>query len=223
MPQSAKLTTRSTIQSLWWIWLLRGILLIVLGIYALVSPGTTVAAFVIVAAAYAVVDGILLIVTGISARDSDKGWGWIVAQGVLTTIAGLIVLTLPGLFGMLAVFGFLWFQVIGAGVGGVLGIIAAARSTASGKGWAITSGVFSVLFALALLVLLVLTPQSLALALIWTVGVVAVLLGIGFVITAVQVRKGSVQLAEAIDDVFGIDEDNVADRRDGADGAPRSN
>ncbi len=74
---------RGAVKGLWWLVLLRGILLIAVGILALVLPGLSVLVFIVMLAAWAVVDGVILIGSAISARKDHAGWGWLVVQGVL--------------------------------------------------------------------------------------------------------------------------------------------
>jgi len=184
---------RSAVQSLWWLVLLRGILLVVLGVLALVQPAVTVVSLVLYLGIYAVFDGVVLVVTAIVSRGERRGWGWIVVQGVISVLAGLLVLTVPGFTAAAVVLTILWFVVISAIVGGVLEIVAALAHRRGG--WAIISGVLDILLGLVLMTAVVLSPTATALTLVWIFGIYAIVFGVVLVIAAIRIRQGG----EALD------------------------
>src|SRR6187402_3113092 len=124
MTDSGTLTNPLTdlAKGVWWLLLLRGILAIVFGIIALLAPGAALTGVAIVYGAYAVVDGIAAIVHALQLRATNPRWGWLLASGIATTLAGLIALILPGvaaLFGGLFV---LWTIVFWTIMTGALGL-----------------------------------------------------------------------------------------------------
>jgi uncharacterized membrane protein HdeD (DUF308 family) len=58
----------------WWAFILRGVLAILFGIAAWFWPGLTARVLVTLFGAYALVDGVFTIMTGIAARDEDQRW-----------------------------------------------------------------------------------------------------------------------------------------------------
>lgn len=73
--------------------LISSILAILVGVIAVVRPGSTLVIddFVLnMVSAWLVVKGFLNIIIFIRARDEVKGWGWGVAVGVLSVIAGIL-------------------------------------------------------------------------------------------------------------------------------------
>ena len=72
----------------WWAIALRGVFAIIFGIIALLMPGAALLAFVLLFAAYMLVDGIFAIVAGVRAAQRHERWGWLVFEGILDLIAG---------------------------------------------------------------------------------------------------------------------------------------
>jgi uncharacterized membrane protein HdeD (DUF308 family) len=79
----------------WWAIALRGVFAIIFGIIALVMPGAALLAFVLLFAAYMLVDGVLAIVAGVRAAQRHERWGWLIFEGVLDLIAGGIAVIWP--------------------------------------------------------------------------------------------------------------------------------
>ena len=75
-------------RGIWWLVLLRGILAILFGLFALFAPGTALLALVFVFGAYAILDGITALAVGIRHRKDDPHWVWHVVQGVVSVLAG---------------------------------------------------------------------------------------------------------------------------------------
>jgi uncharacterized membrane protein HdeD (DUF308 family) len=187
-------------RGIWWWVLLRGILAIVFGVIALLAPGAALTAIALVFGAYALVDGILSSIHAVRVRSSFPRWGWLLAQGVLSALAGLAALILPGIAGTLGGLVVLWTIVIWNVMHGVMGIRSAA-GLADGrpKTLGVVAGVFSILFGIVLGILVLVTPGATLLGLVWAVGIYAVVFGLMLVVAAIQVRvaasRGGVKTA----------------------------
>ena len=59
----------------WWAIALRGLFAILFGIIALLMPGAALLAFVLLFAAYMLVDGVLAIIAGVTAAQRHERWG----------------------------------------------------------------------------------------------------------------------------------------------------
>ena len=79
----------------WWVPMLTGIFSIVIGIWCLCSPTTSLPVLACVFAALVVIAGIANICLAISARKSLPTWGWPLAMGILELICGIWLFTLP--------------------------------------------------------------------------------------------------------------------------------
>ena len=129
---------------------------------------------------------------GIRVRKTNSRWGWLVAEGVLTALAGLVALFLPGLVGTFGGLVVLWTIVIWSIVSGIMGLRSAAGAESGrAKTWGIVAGILSLVFGVILAIAVILTPGATLLSLIWTVGVYAILFGITLVVTAIYVRASA--------------------------------
>jgi uncharacterized membrane protein HdeD (DUF308 family) len=176
-------------KGVWWWVLIRGILAIAFGVIALLTPGQALLAIAIVFGAFALVDGIVAVVHAVQVRSSYKYWGWLIVQGVLSALAGLAALILPGLAGAFGGLVVLWTIVIWNIAHGAAGIRSAAGAAqGSGRTWGIVAGVFNVLFGIVLALLVLFLPGAAILGLVWAIGIAALVFGLMLVIAAIQVR-----------------------------------
>jgi uncharacterized membrane protein HdeD (DUF308 family) len=154
----------------WWAFAVRGIVAIIFGVLAFIWPGLTLATLVLLFAAFALVNGVMAIISAIRTR-GDHVW-LLLLEGVLGIVAGLLVFSWPGITALLLVY------VIGvwAVIAGVLEIISAVRLRKLVRhDWAwMISGALSIVFGLLMLA----NPGAGALALAWLIGAYAVLFGI---------------------------------------------
>ena len=135
------------------------------------------------------------------------GRGWLILQGVVSILAGLAAIILPGLAGLVGGLFTLWTIVIYSIVHGAMGIASATDASdgvpssktgggsGGGKAWGIASGVITLLFGILLAVLVLVTPGVTLLGLIWTVAIYAIVFGVVLIVAAIQVRRGVRQSA----------------------------
>jgi hypothetical protein len=76
---------------------LRGLFAVIFGLIALVAPGIALLAFIYVFAAYALVDGGIAVITAIQERELLYRWGWVLFEGILSILVGIIAFANPGL------------------------------------------------------------------------------------------------------------------------------
>ena len=74
----------------WWLVLLQGIALLILGFLLLAAPQLTTLSLIVFLGIYWLVSGIFSIVE-IFAGDKSTHWGWLLLYGVLGILAGLAV------------------------------------------------------------------------------------------------------------------------------------
>ncbi|MDC3724373.1 acid-resistance membrane protein [Rhodococcus rhodochrous] len=175
---------RSLLKQIWWVVLLRGILAVLFGVVALVWPGITVWALVVVFAAYAIIDGIVLVVQSI--RDKSEGWGWWLAMGVVSVLAGLVALFWPGITALALLYVIAFYAIL-FGITGIVGGVRFRKVPDSGWVWSVLAGVVAVLFGIVLLVF----PGEGILSLIVLLGIYAILFGVLLIILAFQARSAA--------------------------------
>ena len=167
----------------WWMLALRGVLAILFGLVALLLPGIALLAFIYVFAAYAIIDGVVTVLVSIRERGSLSRWGWVLAEGLLSVVAGLVAVVYPGLTALVL----LYVVAAWAIVTGITEIAAAftLREQVS-REWALgLAGLLSIVFGIILFI----RPGAGLLALLWLVGIYAILFGILFIVRAFQLRS----------------------------------
>lgn len=162
----------------WWLVLIEGICLLILGLMLLAKPAMTSIVLVQVIGIYWLIVGIFQII-GIFI--DTTAWGWKLFAGILGVIAGVIVIRHP-----------LWAPVVAGSaliiLFGIEGIIIGAVGLylgIKGAGWgAAILGVVSILIGILLLANIWLFTFSLP----WTVGILCIIGGILSIILAFRVK-----------------------------------
>jgi uncharacterized membrane protein HdeD (DUF308 family) len=172
----------------WWVFLLRGILAIVIGILAFVWPGITLISLVLLFGIYAAADGILAIASAITGHTPMPRW-WLAVVGIAGLAAAFMAFTRPGFtLAVLIVVIAAW-----AIVSGIMQIIGAIqlRKEIDNEWFLILSGIAAVIFGGILLF----RPGLGTLALIFTLGTFAVVEGL--LLIAFSIRLKGTTHAEA--------------------------
>jgi len=164
----------------WWVVALRGLAAIVFGILAFVWPGITLAVLVLLFGAYAIVDGVLALYAAV--RSGGKGVWAPLFEGIVGIAAGLVAFFLPGLTALALLFVIATWAILT----GVMEVITAVRlRQVINNEWAlILSGVLSVIFGLVL----VAQPGAGALAVVWIIGIYAIVFGVALLALAWRLR-----------------------------------
>jgi uncharacterized membrane protein HdeD (DUF308 family) len=152
------------------------------GVLVLAWPGITVLALAFVFAAYVLVDGIGMIISGAGAHESRR-W-WYVLAGVVGVIAGLAAAFWPGVTVLVLV---LWAGAWAVVTGG-LEIAAAVRREGPGRWLTALAGLLSIVAGLFIL----LWPGIGALALATVLGIYALAAGLSYFWAAWEARRASV-------------------------------
>ena len=192
----------------WWVLGLRGVLALAFGALALTMPGPTVLSLVALFVVYALLSGIVYLAGVVRNRRHATGvhsvdWWVLLLLGLASVAAGLIAAAQPLLAALVLV------VVIGVNalVTGVLDIILAVRlrhRTRGGCDWLLlANGLAAIVFGTILVAL----PGVGALALVWLIGVYALVAGVLYLALALRAyeRAPRAQGSEA--------ERRVADRR----------
>jgi uncharacterized membrane protein HdeD (DUF308 family) len=154
----------------WWAVSLRGLAGILFGIITFFAPGISLAALVLLFGAYALMDGVLAIVTAVRRRGADRWW-LLLLEGLVGIAAGVLTFLLPAITAI----ALLYVIAAWALVTGAFEIAAAIRlrKVISGEWLLALSGIFSI----ALGVLLVMFPGPGALAVVIWIGAYAFVFG----------------------------------------------
>ncbi|WP_255595857.1 HdeD family acid-resistance protein [Cellulomonas sp. C5510] len=181
----------AVLRSVWWLPVLRGVLLVVLGLLLLVEPLGTLVALIWVFGVFAVVDGAVVLLQALLAR-GRPGFGWLVAEGVVGIGFGALIMLWPGatalvLFYLLA----LWLLVLGV----TAVVVAVSQFRARDLAWAgtLVFGLIAFLFGL----LLAIRPQGTADVIVTVYGLFAFVAGVVMVVAGLATRSFGRQLAAA--------------------------
>jgi uncharacterized membrane protein HdeD (DUF308 family) len=173
------------VTTLWWLVLLRGVLAVLFGLFALFSPATALLALIFVWGFYAILDGIAALALGFRHRRTSH-WGWHVLQGVISLAAGVVALVWPGptVLALVLIIG-VWSIVLG--VTEIAEAFSARRSGSSSWGWLLAGGIVAILFGIVLIV----SPGAGALALLWIIGWFSLVFGVVFIVWAFRLRRAA--------------------------------
>jgi uncharacterized membrane protein HdeD (DUF308 family) len=168
----------------WWVLFLRGILLIIMGVLAFLSPIT----WVIFVGVYMLIDGMSMLISGFADRPGGESRWTLIIIGILGLLAGVIILWNPALGGITLAYVIAAWAV----VAGILTIISAirVREEIDNEWWLILSGILAVIFGILVFTNVLVGIVSIA----WTFGIFAVLVGILSIVLAFRVRDFGTQI-----------------------------
>jgi len=162
----------NAIASRWWVLVVRGMAAILFGVLAMVWPGISILALVLLWGAYAFVDGVFDFTLAANAGSEGRRWGWLFFEGLVSIGAAVVAVVWPSMtaFVLLAVIG-VW-----AIFTGIAEIIAAIelRRVIEGEWLLAVSGVLSVVFGVLVLVY----PRGGALAVVTVIAAYAIVFGV---------------------------------------------
>jgi uncharacterized membrane protein HdeD (DUF308 family) len=167
----------------WWVVALRGVVAIIFGLLTFVLPGITLAVFVLLFGAYAIVEGIFNVIAAIRGRAGRAPWWALLLEGLVSIGAGVVTFVWPGLTALVL----LYVIAVWAVITGVLEIAAAIRlrKLITGEWWLALSGVLSIVFG----VLLMIAPAAGALVVVLWIGAYAVVFGALLIGLAFRLRR----------------------------------
>ena len=174
---------QQTVRSFRTVLLLRGILALVFGILALVlSPGITLTFLVYLFGAYALISGISAAAMALR-YTKEQGWVLLLVEGILGILAGIVAFVWPGITALV----FLFLIAAWAIVTGLMEIVGAfVLPIGKGREWMLgLAGVASVIFG----VLIAIRPVSGLVAIVWLIGIYAIVYGILYLVAYFQSRS----------------------------------
>jgi uncharacterized membrane protein HdeD (DUF308 family) len=168
----------------WWTLAVRGALAVLFGLAALLWPGVTLRILVWLYGFYAVVDGLLaLAALLVGGRLASGRRGWLVLEGVVGIAAGVFAFLWPGITALVL----LYLIAAWMAVTGLLEVAAAIalRRELRGEWLLALAGILSVVFGIFLFV----RPGEGAIAVVWAIGLFAIVFGIALLVLGVRLRR----------------------------------
>jgi uncharacterized membrane protein HdeD (DUF308 family) len=174
----------------WWSFALRGIIAVAFGMAALLWPALTLGVMVLLFGFFALLEGLLAIVTSFGKGEEKGGWT-LLLEGLVGLFVCVIVLLGTGIGSMLwpkvAAVMFVFYIAGWAILSGFFKIITAFRIRTEVKGeWLLgLNGLVSILVG----VILILRPGTGVLAMAWLIGILAVIVGILQLLLGLKLRN----------------------------------
>jgi uncharacterized membrane protein HdeD (DUF308 family) len=168
----------------WWMVALRGALAVAFGVIAWIWPDITVRALVLLYGFYALVDGLLalaaLLAGGSLVRERR---GWLIVEGVAGIAAGVIAFLWPEITALVL----LYLIAAWAIATGVLEVAIAIwlRRELRGEWLLALGGIVSVVFG----VFLIVRPGEGAVAVVWLIGLFAIVFGVALIGLGLRLRR----------------------------------
>ena len=162
----------------WWLILIEGVIAVIFGVFVLLNPAISAVSLVVAFGVYAVASGGITFFVGLFGSGNAGDRAMLAVQGILQVIVGVLVLAWPGI----SMISLLFAIIIHAFVGGIVAIVGAFQNR---DVWLGLSGVVSVLFGIYAFRF----PGDGALAVLFAIGIYAILVGVTLIIGSFQVRK----------------------------------
>jgi len=177
-----------------WKWfVLRGALALILGILAILFPANALFAFTMAFAAYAFVDGLISLISGLAERRQRQNWWALIFRGLIGVAVGILFVLMPLATTISYALASLALVAVWSITAGLLEILAAVRLRRQIKGeWLLAcSGILSVLLGVALPTAVMLFPAVTILSVAWMIGLYALMAGVLLVAQGVRFSRGS--------------------------------
>ena len=168
--------------------LFRSIAAILFGILTLVWPKLSLAVLVLLFGIFAVISGITAVAAALR-NTKEQGWGLLLFEGILGILVGVVALVWPGITAL----AFLFLLAAWAILTGILELVAPLSFSMSG-GRAVLmvlAGLVSVIFG----ILIAAQPAAGLLAVVWLIGVYAIVFGVMYIVVYFESRSLASSLA----------------------------
>jgi uncharacterized membrane protein HdeD (DUF308 family) len=178
------------ITSYWWAVALRGVAGVLFSILAFVWPQQTLTVLVLLFAAYLIVDGILNIVFAFSSGTQFRGL--FTLEGLTGIVVGAVALVWPGAATTAIIYLIAAWAVV-TGIMAIVGAIWLRDLDVMDNAWVLgLAGIISI----ALGVVLAFQPNAGAVALVWTLGIYALIFGVLLIVLGFRMRSLNQRLEE---------------------------
>lgn len=168
--------------SKWWVFMVRGLAAVLFGIAALVWPGLSLVALAILFGTYALVDGVFSVAAALSPFGGSRWWA-LLLEGIVGLTVAFFVYTQP----LMSATALVYAIGIWAMLTGVMEIVAGLqlREVISNEWLYIFGGIVSIAFG----VVIFRNPAAGALAVVWLIGLYAIVFGLAQVFLSYRMQQ----------------------------------
>ena len=131
----------------WWVSLLVGILSIIVGIWALATPGNSLAALTVLFEVVLIVAGILEIIFSIANHKVLYGWGWGLTAGILELLLGIMLIAMPMVSAAVILIYVVGFWMLFRSIWSIGAAFDLHQVGIRGWGWLLALGILMVIFS----------------------------------------------------------------------------
>lgn len=171
----------------WWLSILRGIIVLLFGVFATGWPTQTIIFIARILGVYFFIDGIFIVFMSVTNRKHDIKWKSTLVRGIIAMVIGAVVVFIPAF--TVAAIGVIFMYILAALAlfHGVMDLLKAFRAKREIKNeWAVVvSGIFFILLA----ILLFLAPLQFGTVLIRIIGILSIIAGGGLLYIAIRHRQ----------------------------------
>jgi uncharacterized membrane protein HdeD (DUF308 family) len=171
---------KNQITGSWYIFLMKGIILVILSIFVFVYPENTLRIGVVLLGTLLFINGIVLFIRGINMKKVDHNWNLLMAEGLVYLISGFLMSVAPMIMSAIVPF----LVGILAAVYGILIILAAFRETLN-RTLRLVAGIFIIILAIVLLF----KPLLFGLTVVIWLGIILLGAGIFNIYLSIKLRE----------------------------------
>lgn len=193
----AKTDIERAVGRAWWALVIRGTLSIAVGVFIIMRPLESVAAFALVIALWALMQGIVSVVHAFDLRRVAKHWWILLLSGIIGVVFGILALyDYPGLSLAFAVIWVTWWLLLG----GISAIAIAVQERRANVpwGWTMTWGILGVVVAIVAFA----TPPVTLAALMGLLSAFGIIGGIVLFVGAYKLRTTADSVAQTVNRAF---------------------
>lgn len=172
----------------WWLYLIRGLLGIALGIFLIASPVKTITVITAVVGVFLLIDAVIVGISAVFSIGKNDKWWLMLLQSVLVLILGVFVFNYPELtVGILFLVATFWLI-----ISGIITIVVAITSRKEGYGGWMIAGLGTAMIVFSLIMLS--NPMA-------TVQVFTILFGLATMISGIMTLSLSFELKRMKNDL----------------------
>ncbi len=166
----------------WWELIVRGVLITLFGVLAIIYPGLTFAVFIVFFGAFTFIEGIFGMVGSFAAKADNPQWSLMFISGLFSFIVGVIVLSWPGMSALVL----LYFIGAWALINGTVQMVMGLRAGEEGarRGATVLGGVIGIAFGMMCLT----WPGATAWSIVVIIGILAIFFGLQLIVLGLMSR-----------------------------------
>lgn len=176
---------KETLASLWWMPLIRGILLVIFGILMFTQPGATLLSLLWFMGIYWIADGVFSLIEGVRGH-AEQSRLWMFISGIVNILAGIFILGNPIAAGLVGGTFLAYLIGISVMISGIM-MIFVGRGKDRVRQWSVWGLIIGILYVLFGL-LVVAHPVVTVASLVWIFSIWAIVAGIIAIVMAFRLR-----------------------------------